>query len=350
MVFSTVLSLSAEDIAQRHAEDHPRRPYLQDVSMRFRNNALTLLAGQMSSMRERQRLQIGHLDPAEIRNALASTLILYNVELLGAEVVKWRMHLQAGRAILEWGEQASPSADSLDEIDKFLLYEHYYSSVFAGLTVFGTPDEPSGDTLQNADNITIFSDFVRVIHRITQIERLRFNEGLTIAPAEVEDIRHQIEQARERMTQLGQKFYFRSRKAQQDYQHLVCIFYYASLIYSYRVLINDASIDASVQSSRDSILCHLSSLTDKRTFAHDLTWPLFIMGTECRGLPEMQETVSREMETVMKISGVFDRRKVLSFLQHYWSTELEPRVTWIHLMREKLHEERLSHAGSMLIL
>ncbi|KAJ5179814.1 hypothetical protein N7492_003024 [Penicillium capsulatum] len=344
MVLCTLLSLSSEDLAYRYVHDHPRRRYLQDVSMRFRNNALTLLAEHMRSMRERQRLQIQYIDPNETRHALASTLVLYNVELLGAEAVKWRMHLQAGRVILQWKEQASPDAASLDEIDTFLFYEHYYSSVFAGLTTFRTVDEPSGDMLRHGDNITIFSDFVRVIHRITQIERVRFNQGSTIDPTQVEDVKHQIEEAWKRMTQLGQTFHFRSRSAQQDFTQLICIFYHASLIYGYRVLANDPSIEAQVQESRDSILQLLSCLSDKRTFAHDLTWPLFIAGTECRGLPEMQAIVSQEMETVMKISGVLDRQKVLSFLKHYWSIDLEPNATWIHLMRDKVQE------GSMLIL
>lgn len=344
MVLCTVLSLSSEDMAYKYANDHPRRQYLQGISVRFRNKALTMLAEHMRSMRERQRLQIGYVDPNETRHALASTLILYNVELLGAEAVKWRMHLQAGRVILQWKEQVFPRAASLDEIDTFLFYEQYYSSVFAGLTTFSTADEPSGDILRSGNNITIFSDFVRVIHRITQIERLRFNQGSTIEPTQIEDIKLQIEQAWERMGQLGQTFHFRSHSAQQDFQHLICIFYYASLIYGYRVLANGPLVEVPVQESRDSILDLLSCLADKRTFAHDLTWPLFIAGTECRGLPEMQAIVSREMESVMEISGVLDRRKVLSFLQHYWSTDLDPNATWIHLMRDKAQE------GSMLIL
>jgi hypothetical protein len=50
----------------------------------------------------------------------------------------------------------------------------------------------------------------------------------------------------------------------------------------------------------------------------------------------MQEMVSREMEAVMDISGVLDRRKVLFFLQHYWSLDLDRSVTWIYLLREMM--------------
>ena len=346
-VLCAMLSLSSEDLAYKYGQDHPRYTYLQGISIQFRNTALTLLAKQISSLREREIPQIGNIDPSEIRYALASMLILYNVELVSAEPIKWRMHLQAARVILQWREQASSSssrATSLNEIDTFLLYEHYYASVFAGLTTFNAADELTGGKFENSNDITIFSDFVRVIHRVTQIERAAYDQRSTVDPTQIEETIREVEVARHRMAQLGQKIHLQGCHAQQDFQHLICIFYHASLIYSYRVLTNDSSSDSNAQASRDSILDHLCSLSNRETFAHDLVWPLFILGTECRGLPEMQEIVSREMEAVMKISGALHRRKVLLFLQHYWSLDLDRSATWIYLMREMMP------GNSMLIL
>jgi hypothetical protein len=97
-----MLSLSSEDLAYKYGQDHPRYTYLQGISFQFRNTALALLAKQISSLREREIPQIGNIDPSEIRYALASMLILYNVELVSAEPIKWRMHLQAARVILQW--------------------------------------------------------------------------------------------------------------------------------------------------------------------------------------------------------------------------------------------------------
>lgn len=105
MVFCAILSLSSEDLAHKYAHDHARRHYLQKISFRFRNTALTLLVEQIRSMRDPQTLQNGDVDANGTRYAVASTLILYNVELLVAQGVEWRMHLQAARLILQWREQ-----------------------------------------------------------------------------------------------------------------------------------------------------------------------------------------------------------------------------------------------------
>ena len=344
MVFCAILSLSSEDLAHKYAHDHARRHYLQKISFRFRNTALTLLVEQIRSMRDPQTLQNGDVDANGTRYAVASTLILYNVELLVAQGVEWRMHLQAARLILQWREQTLSNVASFDYVDTFLCYEHYYASVFAGLTTFGAAHEPTGDRIKNTSDITTFSHFVHIIHRVTQIERLGYDQGISIEFAQIHNILREVEVARCEMEQLGRRIHFQSYNAKQDFQHLVSIFYHATLIYSYQVSTKDSSIDSIVRMSRDLILDHLNSLSHKETFAHDLVWPLFILGTECRGLPEVQGIVSQEIEAVMKLSGVLDRPRVLSFLRHYWSLDLDRSVTWIDLMRECVPD------NSMLIL
>ncbi|KAJ5099632.1 hypothetical protein N7532_006633 [Penicillium argentinense] len=343
-IFYTVLSLSSEDLARRYDDNHRQRLELQDVSLRFRNNALSLLAAQIGSIRANQPLQFSNEIVSEARNALASTLILYNVELLGAEAIKWRMHLQGARVIHQWLEHSTSYPASFDNIDKFLLYEHYYSSVFAGLTTFGMVNAPTGDNLQNMGDIAVFGEFVRVIQLVTELERSKYVHGLVINPSEFPNIIGTVETAKDKMILYSQKSHFWNDQVQRDFQHLVFIFYHASLIYTHRALSEDPSTNEYIQVSRDSILDWINLLSDRSTFAHDLVWPLFILGTESKGRPELQNFVSREMEAVMKISGVLDRRKVLSFLQLYWSTDLQHSVTWIQFMREKVPE------NSMLIL
>ncbi|KAJ5084744.1 hypothetical protein NUU61_009323 [Penicillium alfredii] len=336
-VLYAVLALSSEDLASKFQQDHRRHQHLQGVSLRLRNQALSSLAKQIGHMR--QEASIAGLAPKKVQYALASALLLYNVELLGAESVKWRMHLQAARVILQWKEQAFPHATISDEIDSFLLYEQYYASVFAGLTTFDMPYELE-DT-RYTDSSAVFSDFVHIIHRVTRIERLRYSQRYDTDPTLVAIMTQQLDEAKHRMVQLGQMFQFQTEDARVGYQHLVYIFYHASLIYIYHVLASDLSTGTQVQSLRDSILDHLEILADKRAFAHDLVWPLFIAGTECRGDPEKQEIVSREIEIVMAISGTLDRRKVLSFLRQFWSLGKDSTMTWIQLMREQAPDYRM---------
>ncbi|KAJ5948463.1 hypothetical protein N7454_001770 [Penicillium verhagenii] len=334
-VLHAVLALSSEDMASKFELSHPRRQYLQRISRNLRNQALVSLAEQIGGMRKED--SNSELDSIHSQYALASTLILYNVELLGAESLKWRMHLQAARVILQWKEQAFPhlSLSNGNEIDSFLLYEQYYASVFAGLTTFETPND-SEKTIQYADSTAIFGDFVNIINRVTRTERLQYgNQSYARNPALLKTMTKELDEARYRMSQSGHILPFQTEDARVSFQHLVCIFHHASLIYIYHALADDPLINPKLQELRDSILDHLSALPDKRAFACDLVWPLFIAGTECRGSWEKQQIVAHEIEVVMAISGTLDRRKVLSFLRRFWSLGQNRSITWIQLMREQ---------------
>ncbi|KAJ5760128.1 fungal-specific transcription factor domain-containing protein [Penicillium odoratum] len=324
-------------MASKFEQTHPRCQYLHCVSLRLRNQALVSLAEQISCMRQED--SSSGLDPIQTRYALASTLILYNVELFEAESAKWRMHLQASRLILQWKEQAFPHPVRSDEIDKFLLYEQYYSSVFAGLTTFDTPSD-SEKVVQYADSTAMFGDFVNIINRVTHDERLQYDRKYEKDPTLLDFMTKELDQAQDRMAHFGQVLPFQTEEARISFQHLVCIFHHASLIYIYHVLTGDPSIIPKLQVLRDSILDHLSSLPDKCAFACDLVWPLFIAGTECRGEQEKQEIIAHELEVVMAISGTLDRRKVLSFLRLFWSLQ-DRSVSWIQLMRQQGPECRM---------
>ncbi|PYI12660.1 hypothetical protein BO78DRAFT_300991 [Aspergillus sclerotiicarbonarius CBS 121057] len=318
-VLHAVLALSSEDLAARFPPDHPRRQHLQSVSVRRRNQALTSVAQLIRRMREEG-------SSSEAQCALAATLILYNVELLGAASAKWWMHLEAARVIRQWKEQAFTHGRS--EIDAFLIYEQYYASVFAGLTTFDTLEECEMDLRH--DSNALFSDFVSIISQVTRIERQQYYQPYAINSLLLDTMTQELEAAKTRMLQLGLVLRWQTDDARISFQHLVWIFYYAGLIYLYHVLAA-GSLDTTPQWWRDSILSHLALLPDKRAFAHDLVWPLFIAGTECREYRQEQELVAYELEQVMEISGTLDRRNVLSFLRQFWS---ESSGTWIQLMRQ----------------
>ncbi|CAG8110147.1 unnamed protein product [Penicillium nalgiovense] len=301
-----IIPLAWASRAVLHAQDHPRRQNLQGISLHLWNQALISLPEQISRMR--QEGSLAGLEPNQAQFALASTLELYNVELLGADSVKWRKHLQAARVILR--------------------------------TVFNPLCEPEQD-IQHAENNAVFSNFVNIINRITRIERLKHNQGYELNPTLLEDITQKLDEAKNRMLQFDQKFQFQTVDARISFLHLIYAFHDASLIYIHYVLANDSSKGAYLHALRDSILDPLGFLSDRRTFTHDLVWPLFIAGTECRGFPEKQEIVVREIEIVMAISGSLDRRKVFSFLRQFWLLGLNSSMTWIQLMREHTTNHRI---------
>lgn len=338
MVLDAVLALSSEDLAAKLQHDSPRRQYFHNASMHLRNRALASLATQIAYMS--QETSLARLDSNQTQHALASALILYNVELHEAESAKWRLHLQAAREILQWKKGAFPQDALHNEVDSFLLYEQYYANVFAGLTSFDVLHE-STDEVQYPDSTAFFADFVNIINRLTRIERLSHNQIFDQTPTSLEKMVHEANEAKHRMIQSSEVIPFQTGHARISFQHLVCIFHGATLIYIHQILAKDLQPDDYLQSLRDSILDHLESLTDKVSVAHDLVWPLFIAGTECRGLQEKQAFVARELETVMQISGTLDRRKVLEFLLQFWSQPSDSSIAWIQLMRQQAPSFRM---------
>ncbi|GLB11763.1 hypothetical protein AtubIFM57258_008633 [Aspergillus tubingensis] len=292
-VLHAMLALSSEDLAARYPNDRTRRQQLQVISVCRRDQALASVAQLLRHMRQEGS------SSNQAQCALAATLILYNVELIGAASAKWRMHLEAARVIRRWKEQTLMDAGGTDEIDAFLVYEH---------------------------------DFVDIISRATHVERLESSDDYGMDFSLLDTMIGDLEAATARMLELSLILCWQTDQACLSFQHLVWIFYYAGLIYVHHVLVRNGSLDMICQSWRDSIFFHLALLIDKHSFAHDLVWPLFIAGTECRGCPQKQEVVAHEIELVMEVSGTLDRRNVLSFLKRFWALP-ESDLTWIQFMR-----------------
>ncbi|KAL4890843.1 fungal-specific transcription factor domain-containing protein [Aspergillus ambiguus] len=342
-VLSSVLAIAAQDLTSKYTPDHPYLRRLRMACFHYLGQALSSLRQQLGALR---RSPGSPICPSQARCLLASTLLLYNLELLNPEAARWQLHIQGARAIIQ---EAIRCPDSLEEADVFLFYEYYYACVFIGLTTFDPTDGSTPSDIPTHDRITIFSDFVRITHSVTKVERVKFTTGSNPQPytLRLDAVRAEIELAKQRTLHLSQAIPFSSPTAQRDFAHLTCMYYHASLIYSHQVLADDASAQEAtrnIRSSREAILDHLDHLTQRTFFTQDLVWPLFMAGTECRGLPDKQGLIERAMLDVMRVSGSLDRRRVLSFLQMFWRQDLGRYVNWIHFART------MSSGGGFLIL
>ncbi|KAF9890752.1 hypothetical protein FE257_005621 [Aspergillus nanangensis] len=330
----SVLALAAEDLAYKYPTDHPWAQRLQTVSGHHRNSALSWLSRELGTLLQSSN---GVSCTNQARCVLASALILYNLELLTAPAAQWRIHIQCAREIILWKLQFTSTAVSLDTADVFLLYEYYYTSVFIGLTTFDPTDDLPEEIL-TCDKMTIFSDFIRIMQTVTRAERLKYSTSQPASqstPIGIGPIISQIEAAKAKMIQLGETIEFKSVDARRDFECLVYMYYHATLIYSHRVLAESPSSEECIRSSQNIILEHVSHLSQSSAVAHDLVWPLFIAGSECRGSPHMQRIVELAMVNIMRISGSLDRNRVLSFLKTFWSLDLEPGTTWVQYARAK---------------
>ena len=330
-VLHSVLALASNDLAYKYPTDHPWTHRLLAVSGDHRDTALSSLSSELGHL-------LGASNPVscafQASCILASAIILYNLELLTAPAAQWRIHLQCAREIIQWKIHATHRSPSADIADTFLLYEYYYTSVFIGLMTFDLTDDIPSD-VPTCNSLTIFSDFMRIMHTVTRAERLKSANHLSPEIPRIEEILAENEAAKCRMIQLGQTLVFKSPEARRDFEYLVYMYYHATLIYSHRVLSEASPPEERIRSSRSAILDHLLHLSQSASVAHNLVWPLFIAGSECRGIPHIQAIVERAMMNVMQISGNLDRHRVLSFLRMFWSMDLEPGTTWIQYARAK---------------
>ncbi|KAE8151350.1 fungal-specific transcription factor domain-containing protein [Aspergillus avenaceus] len=330
IVLYSVLAMSSEDLAHKYAADHPSFQKFQAESLRHRDRVLSLLPQHLG-------LLLNTPSSTECVNqgrfALASVLLLYNLELLTAEATQWRLHIQGARAIIQWKLQAIHRYRPPDIADIFLLYEYYFTAVFIGLTTFDTVDDIVSDIPANG-SITIFTDFFRIIQTITRAERLRYTSANT-ATIWIEDIARELEAARGLTLQTKEVMQFQYREAREDFVHLTHMYYYASLIYAHRVLSEYVHSEDLIRNSREAMFDHLSHLMKRTYFAHDLVWPLFIAGTECRQFPDKQCIIEEAFLGVIRVSGSLDRRRVLSFLKMYWTMDVNSDTSWVHVARTR---------------
>lgn len=187
-----------------------------------------------------------------------------------------------------------------------------------------------------SDSNTIFIEYTRVIHCITEAVRCRLADPSSSA-IDVNGLCAALERAKQRTLVISRGLTFCSPYARRQFDHLVGIFHQSGLIYCYRIPVTHGSsavIDSNVREARNLLFEHLHSLNDVMLFAQDLVWPLFIAGTESCGCPADQAWIKKKMEEVMQASGYLDRQRVLTFLTAFWILGQEKEVRWIEVARD----------------
>lgn len=336
-VLSSVLALTAHDMASQYPSGDFWCDKFQRISKSYQNKALGLLACEISILRT----------PPDLRSTtnistpvLASAIILCNAELLAAQEAGWRVHLQAAQEVIRTETDRLLLQKPADRIEEFFLQEFYATSVWAHLTTFHDIDEIVQTPLTGSRD-AVFTDLIRIIHQITQAERIKARaELLQLPPPDLipcVDIHIQLELARRSAVCLGQSIQFWSDNDRRAFEHLVWMYFHASLIYSYQALADHRTCQTLIKQSRDAILTNLHSLsrTGNELFAQNLVWPLFIAGTEFQENRASQKLIERHLTNVMRISRTLDRNRVLSFLKDWWTLPDGQCISWIELARKR---------------
>lgn len=334
-VMSSVLALAAHDLASQYPREDPWFVKFTDISNAFQNKALSLLAQELSTLTASPSLS----SRTDASLTLASVIIICNNELLNLASARWRIHLQAARELILVNTNQTPLHHQLLRIQEFLLQEFFSTTVWTHLTTFDDENEPTNNIPQapTSTEDAAVADFIRIIHHITRLERLKTRSTSPLPDSTIEDTIAQIESARLKSLRISGTVTFWSDANRRDFELVVWMFYHANLIYISQAFPELRGSRVDVRSSRDQILTHVRHLSETRNgmFAQDLVWPLFVAGTELRGDRPSQRFVQSAFRDVMRISRTLDRARVVAFLETWWDYEGPALESWIQLARER---------------
>lgn len=328
LLLHSVLALSAEHMSARV-------PSSGLEPGRYRRKSLKLLSQALSSELHTEP-PIADSTPGHHQDSaneiLAALLVLCSLEMVQSSLTLWRLHLCAARIMT----QRRLTLTKLDSTTQFLIQEAFAFDVFACTTIVLEPDPLPNNMLSLVDNRTIFMDYLQLLQRVTATERHRAAElcqGIIADPIDILDLETRFEGSRTRTLRLSQHLPFVSTSLHEDFEHVVEIYHYAGLIYTYQSLVP-------FPENREHILCCLPSLfgslvhiADSAFLAQDLVWPLFIAGTESHGNTLRQDWLRDKMATAMRNTGYSMCIRALEFLDRFWGAKGGARMTWVEFAR-----------------
>ena len=174
-VLSSVLALTAHDLASQYPPNDPWSKKFRATSQTYQDKALSLLARELSTLHG-SASRIG--SDASTTLILGSVIILCNNELLTAQTAGWRVHLQAAREVIRAEADRLQLQQNTNRIQEFFLQEFYATSVWAQLTTFHEMDDMIVQSPLVSSRDAVFTDFLRIIHQITLAERVKARSQL----------------------------------------------------------------------------------------------------------------------------------------------------------------------------
>ncbi len=247
----------------------------------------------------------------------------------------WRLHNRAAWSMLDhWTTSTPNTINPFSGIKQFLLQEVYFCKVWESVTTFQASSDMCGaSSLLNSEGP--FIQYLRIISTLAGLERSHndtceaLNVDLTL-PTLVA----LLAEARERTEDYAKTITFHLPGARRAFEHLVDLFHHAGILYGCHVLPDREDSTDVADSSRVALFQRLYRVTGTEIIAQDLTWPVFVAGTECQGKPENQRLIQEKMQEIMKMSGDLERPRLLAFLAELWLLQKQgSSMNWIKLAR-----------------
>lgn len=324
-----ILALAAEHYTVTKKEN--RR------SDHYRDRSLRLLAQNL-----RKDLEQDSLDKRNEHTSatLATILILCNLEMIRSDNELWTVHWKAVRTITRRWTTPNQATPPLDPSLRFLIKEAFVYDVFASSTTFHQGDSIPSSIVSDHDR-NIFSDWLEIIQDVTRTERCLHDDPNSAQVShhlrDANFLRDRFEYARASSLHYSHLVQLHSGapSLRSDLAQLIDIFHYAGLLYSFQALLGlDHSGPARQELVQRTVLS-IDQIRECNAFQHDFVWPLFIIGTESRGSPDLQQFVESRVQTAMRSTGFSNCEPSLLFLKRFWQTLPETTVDWLQFGRQE---------------
>jgi hypothetical protein len=328
----SILAVAAGDMWTRKHELLDGPSNLMHLWKPCQQQALDHLSQYLKDENNQEIITANH-DRDRASPGLAAFLLASLGLKLGSSTA-WRMHTRAAWTMTEhWNFVQSSHSSPVDDVKAFLLSEVYANEVWESITNF-RPLE-SYPELTSALHGMPFFQYIELIRSISSYERCKTNGNTDMNPGpSLMALRSAFDEARKRTRNSLASMTYSSPSGYAGFESVVYLLHHAGILYACQVLPEDEHAEEFARVSRDRLFEHFQQLTITETIAQDLTWPLFIAGTQCFRCYRKQQLIESNFFSIMKLSGILERPRVLQFLKELWSLQAQEQDTnWIDLAR-----------------
>ncbi|KAH6710294.1 fungal-specific transcription factor domain-containing protein [Verticillium dahliae] len=287
--------------------------------------------------------RVAHPPTSAVQEILATMVALCYSEAFIPGSKNWNIHLRACRTIIDLQHLPNENLQPLDPVQRFLLKEVADLETLSNISVFSQGTSASHEPPLRSIYDGSFWAFTGLVYEITTEERRR-HRALQMQCRHGPEVnmaqwRRKIDEA---YNTLSTSCPFSAEEVfKQQSLDAVLKAHYASLIYSHQAFAPADKVSNLVSTTLDPLLQEMHSVLAGPTQAlsHDLFFPLFIAGTECRGDKQRQAIVEQLYLTSLSTTGLWFNNTSLQFLQVFWASTTVDTECWIQFARE--NEARL---------
>jgi hypothetical protein len=317
------------------AEEHhmskqslPGRQHKSESVSIYRDISLKHLARDLEDMTR------GQMNSSK-EATLAATLLLCQLEMVRSDAILWSLHWSAMKTIVQACTTAENSLRSTDGTACFLLKEVFVYDAFASTTMFDTQDVLWCPPPTGLDD-EFFIKYLSLVQRVTITERRgdqeQYQQQVDAADLNtVDSIRSSFADARRKSLRAVDAVLSFSIQQRKNLNNLVELYHHSGILYALQALLAPIKTRADRAIELQQALSHARRLQHASDVQHDLVWPLFVIGTEGRGNPEVQTFVEYNLLGAMDLTAFRNCHAALDFLRGFWASA--EAATWISYAR-----------------